>query len=77
MICDVIPVPKFNEGLSSEAYYVPGDIQNKRIGKFYINLRNFKQNNKLEAESLVLHEANHGHHYQTTYVIEVKIYHYF
>ena len=37
MICDVIPVPKFNEGFSSEAYYVPRDIQNKRIGKFYIN----------------------------------------
>ena len=38
----------------------------------FILIANFKQNNKLEAESLVLHEANPGHHYQTIYVIESR-----
>jgi uncharacterized protein (DUF885 family) len=70
--CEILPVPKFNEDFSSEAYYISGDIQNKRKGKFYINLKNFSELNKMEAESLVLHETNPGHHYQTTYVNENK-----
>ena len=67
MDCEILPVPKFNEKFSPEAYYISGDIQNKRSGKFYINLRNYKENNKMEAEALVLHETNPGHHYQTTF----------
>jgi uncharacterized protein (DUF885 family) len=70
--CEILPVPKFNEDFSSEAYYISGDIQNKRKGKFYINLKNFKELNKMEAEALVLHETNPGHHYQLTYVNENK-----
>lgn len=70
--CLIIPVPKYNEKYSPEAYYMPGDIQNKRNGKFYINLRNIKDNSKLEVESLTLHEVNPGHHYQLTYVNEKK-----
>jgi uncharacterized protein (DUF885 family) len=68
--CAIIPVPSYNEDYSAEAYYIPGDIENKRIGKFYINLKNIKELNKIEAESLTLHEANPGHHYQITYVNE-------
>ena len=70
--CLIKPVPKFNEKFSAEAYYIPGDILNKRKGTFYANMRNIKENNKMEAESLILHEANPGHHYQTTYVNENK-----
>ena len=72
MDCEILPVPKFNEEFSPEAYNISGDIQNKRKGKFYINLRNFKENNKMEAEALVLHETNPGHNYQTMFVIESK-----
>lgn len=70
--CDLKKVPKFNEDFSGEAYYIQGDILNKRKGTFYINLKNFKQNNKIEGLSLTLHESNPGHHYQSTYVIESK-----
>ena len=66
--CAIIPIPKNNEDFSIQAYYVSGDIQNKRKGKFYINLRNIYQLNKIELESLTLHETNPGHHYQITYV---------
>jgi len=66
--CSIIPIPKNNEEFASEAYYIPGDIQNKRNGKFYINLQNIDQLNKIESESLTLHETNPGHHYQITYV---------
>lgn len=70
--CEILPVPKFNKDFSSDAYYISGDIQNKRIGKFYINLKNFRELNKMEAKALVLHETNPGHHYQLTYVNENK-----
>ena len=68
--CQIIPVPKVNENFSAEAYYMGGDLEQKRQGKFYINLKNYKENNKIEIESLTLHEANPGHHYQITYVNE-------
>ena len=68
--CSIIPVPSYNEDYSTEAYYIPGDIQNKRNGKFYINLKNIKELNNIEVESLTLHETNPGHHYQITYVNE-------
>ena len=68
--CQIIPIPKSNEEFSAEAYYMGGDLEGKRQGKFYINLKNYKDNNKIEIESLTLHEANPGHHYQITYVIE-------
>tara|TARA_B110001469_G_C9616325_1_gene306874 strand:+ start:30 stop:1610 length:1581 start_codon:yes stop_codon:yes gene_type:complete len=68
--CEIIPVPKYNEKFSAEAYYMPGDLDMKRNGKFYINLRDIKENNHMEVESLTLHEANPGHHYQLTYVNE-------
>jgi len=68
--CEIIPVPHYNENFSAEAYYMPGDLDMKRKGKFYINLRNIKENNHMEVESLTLHEANPGHHYQLTYVNE-------
>lgn len=64
--CIIIPVPKYNEEFSSEAYYMPGDIEGYRKGKFYINLRDFRDNTKMDIESLTLHEASPGHHYQIT-----------
>lgn len=70
--CDLKTIPQFNEDFSGEAYYIQGDILNKRKGTFYINLKNFKQNNKVEGLSLTLHESNPGHHYQSAYVIESK-----
>lgn len=67
-VCDIVAVPKFNEMFSSEAYYMPGDLEGKRKGKFYINMKDINDNNKIEVESLFLHEAVPGHHYQITYV---------
>ena len=66
--CEIVKVPKFNEMYTAEAYYMPGDLEKKRKGKFYINMKDIKDNNKIEVESLFLHEAVPGHHYQITYV---------
>ena len=68
--CEILGIPKSNEDFSAEAYYMGGDISGKRNGRFYINLKNINDNNKIEIESLTLHEANPGHHYQITYVNE-------
>ena len=70
--CELVTVPKFNENFSAEAYYYPGDLENTRNGKFFINLRDIKDNSKMEIEALTLHEADPGHHYQITYVNENK-----
>lgn len=66
--CEIVKVPKFNEMFTAEAYYMPGDLENNRKGKFYINMKDINDNNKIEVESLFLHEAVPGHHYQITYV---------
>ena len=65
--CTVEAVPKYNEAFSSEAYYMPGDIDGNRPGKFYINLRDYRENSRIDVEALTLHEANPGHHYQITH----------
>jgi uncharacterized protein (DUF885 family) len=70
--CSVEAVPKYNEKYSSEAYYMEGDLNGTRPGKFFINLRDIKDNSKIEVESLTLHEASPGHHYQLSYVNESK-----
>jgi len=68
--CEVLPVPKYNEEFASEAYYQEGDINGRRPGKFFINLKNIKDNSKIDVEALVLHEAIPGHHYQLSMVNE-------
>ena len=70
--CKVKEVPMYNQDFSSEAYYIHGSIDNKRKGTFYINTKYIKNMNKIDVESLTLHEANPGHHYQQTYVLESK-----
>ena len=37
---------------------MPSDLENTKNGKFYINLKNIKDNNKIEIESLTLHEVD-------------------
>jgi uncharacterized protein (DUF885 family) len=66
------PVPSHNEEFSGGAYYMPSDFQHTRKGTFYLNLGNLRSQNKLEVESLTLHEAYPGHHFQIQHMIENK-----
>ena len=70
--CEILAVPKYNEKYSPEAYYIEGDDDGKRPGRFYLNLRNISHNSKIEIESLTLHETLPGHHYQLSLVNERK-----
>lgn len=62
----IIPVPKYLEEGSPAGYYMPGDVINKRVGKFYYNAMEPTKTNKYEAKALYLHEDIPGHHYQIT-----------
>ena len=70
--CEIVRVPEYNEEYSAEAYYMDGDLQGKRPGRFYLNMRNISQNSKIEIESLTLHETIPGHHYQLSLINESK-----
>jgi len=52
------------EEASTGAYYVPGTRDGSRAGVFYVSIPNVSSYNKFADESLFLHEAIPGHHYQ-------------
>jgi uncharacterized protein (DUF885 family) len=56
-------VPVFME-LTASANYVPGSNDGSRPGIFYVPIPNAKKHNVHSDESLFLHEAIPGHHYQ-------------
>jgi uncharacterized protein (DUF885 family) len=53
----------FREG-SASAEYVPGTKDGSRPGVFYVPIPDARQHNQFSDESLFLHEAIPGHHYQ-------------
>ncbi len=66
-------VPKeFQEG-APLAYYNAASIDGKRKGTFYINLRDMNEISQCQLESLTLHEAEPGHHFQRTLQQEMDI----
>lgn len=58
-------VPEFME-LTSSAYYLQGSNDGTRPGIFYTPIPNASKHNIYVDESLFLHEAIPGHHYQTS-----------
>lgn len=66
-------VPKKLEQTSAAAYYSPGSYDGKRIGTFFINIRDIKENFLYEVTTLSLHECEPGHHYQFQYMHEMNI----
>lgn len=64
-------VPAFME-LTAAANYLPGSNDGSRPGIFYVPIPNAKKHNVLADESLFLHEAIPGHHYQCSLQAENK-----
>lgn len=52
------------------AFYIAGSHDGSRPGCFYMNLEQFATQPKYEMISLSLHEAEPGHHTQSSYAIE-------
>lgn len=68
---EIHPVPKILESSSAGAFFYPGNM--KRPGRFFINLRDVKENPKYTVETLAIHEGEPGHHYQYQYMLENNV----
>jgi len=66
-------VPKHEEEGSAGAYYYPPSIDGSRPGAFYVNLRNLNELPKYRMETLAIHEAEPGHHFQCAIENEMDI----
>lgn len=64
LVCEVVPIPEYSEASSIAAYYYPGSVETGRPGRFFANTHNLKEHPKWMMESLALHEALPGHHFQ-------------
>lgn len=62
---EVRRIEAFREA-SSSAHYDPGSLDGTRPGIFYTPIRNVEEFNVYSNESLFLHEAIPGHHYQVS-----------
>lgn len=61
---EIRPIPDFIEKNSAGAYYMSGSLEANRPGVFYLNTYDLPARTKPSMESLFLHEAIPGHHYQ-------------
>lgn len=60
----VRPVPKETEDTAGVAYYMQGTADGSRPGVFYVNTKPGQQLPKWSLETLAIHEAAPGHHFQ-------------
>lgn len=58
------PVPKHEEEGQAGAYYAPASIDGSRPGIFFANLRSMREMPTYHMETLAIHEAEPGHHFQ-------------
>jgi uncharacterized protein (DUF885 family) len=60
----ILQVPAYEEEGSSGAYYIAPSIDGSRTGTFFANLRDMREIPKYQMETLAIHEAEPGHHFQ-------------
>ena len=69
---EVQPVPEFMAESSAGASYQPGTPDGSRHGVFYINTHNLKAQPRFLVETLSIHEASPGHHFQVSIAQEIE-----
>jgi uncharacterized protein (DUF885 family) len=69
----ILAVPKHEEGGMPAAYYHSPSIDGSRPGVFYVNLRNMQEISKCRMETLAIHEAEPGHHFQLSIQMESDV----
>ncbi len=62
----VKPVPRHEEDAMPGAYYCEASLDGSRPGYYFINLRSMKELPRFGLETLSVHEAEPGHHFQDT-----------
>lgn len=69
---EIREVPEFMAQSSAGAFYQPGTPDGSRPGVFYVNTFNLKAQAKFGMETLSIHEAAPGHHFQISIAQEVE-----
>lgn len=69
---EVRPVEAFRAQAAAGAFYQPPSGDGSRPGIFYVNTFNLKAQPKFGMETLSLHEASPGHHFQISIQQEMK-----
>jgi uncharacterized protein (DUF885 family) len=60
----IVPVPAEQAPAQPAAYYMPGSLELGRAGMFYANTYDLASRPRWNMESICLHEAVPGHHFQ-------------
>jgi uncharacterized protein (DUF885 family) len=60
----ILPVPEYSEKTVPGGYYMPGSLEAGRAGYFFVNTYDLPTRSTWSVDSLVLHEASPGHHFQ-------------
>ena len=60
----IVPVPPEQAPAQPAAYYMPGSLELGRAGMFYANTYDLPSRPRWNMESICLHEAVPGHHFQ-------------
>jgi uncharacterized protein (DUF885 family) len=69
---EIKEVPEFMAPSTPVAFYQPGTPDGSRPGAFFVNTFDLKAQAKFLMESLSIHEASPGHHFQVSIAQEVK-----
>ncbi len=69
---EVREVPAFMAQSSAGAFYQPGTPDGSRPGAFFVNTFNLKSQPKFGMETLSIHEAAPGHHFQISIAQEIQ-----
>ena len=69
---EIKPIEEFREKSAAAAHYMGPTPDGSRPGIFYVNTYDLKARPKYDMESLSLHEASPGHHFQISLQQEQK-----
>lgn len=69
---EVVTIPAHMEDGQIGAYYMRGSITTGRPGRFFVNTFDISRRPKWQMESLALHEAVPGHHFQISIAQEIE-----
>lgn len=67
---EIRPIPEVEAKGAAGAYYMPGSMETGRPGIFFFNSHDLPSRTTTDMETLYLHEAVPGHHYQGSLVAE-------
>ena len=60
----ILPIPEIEEDGMPGAFYYRPSLDGTRPGIFFVNLRDMREVPKYKMETLAIHEAEPGHHFQ-------------